>query len=183
MYYIMIKLSNIKELKINPLLISLAVIFIMLIFLAFIDSLNIISMIGVFVFSGLFSSSLSTILFYISYREVGLAEKAINVFYSVVIALFTLNAIEFLLKSSIYNAHIVNNYLAYILLIFGSVYILSYFVTKYYSKWYRMSNLLIGITSIVLFLIGFTTSLIGYEILIVLLCAVMVLNRYHAELS
>jgi hypothetical protein len=177
------KLRIRKDIKGNPLLISILIIFIAYVILAFFDFFNIISMMGLFVFSGLFSSSLSTIIFYILYREIGITERLVNVFYSVVILMFTTNAMDFLFQSNIFNIALVNDYLIITLLILGFIYVLSYIFTTGYPIWYRKGNVLIGIIAIGFSLINFIVPLIGYGFLVVFLSTVMIINKYQVELS
>ena len=175
----MIKLK--KGITINPRLIAFVAVMSVYIILAFFDIFNLLSMIGIFVFLSLFSSSLATIIYFALSRSIGIAEKVVNVFYSIVVIMFSLNSIPFVMESSICNLEVIDDLLALTLFIIGCPYIVFALINTGFPMWYRKFNILVGGISLLISLISLAAPEFGYVFLTILLCLNNIMNKVLEE--
>ena len=173
---------RLKEgITINPRAIAFGVVMSVYIILAFFDIFNLLSMIGIFVFLSLFSSSLATIIYFALSRSIGIAEKVVNVFYSIVVIMFSLNSIPFVMESSICNLEVIDDLLALTLFIIGCPYIVFALINTGFPMWYRKFNILVGGISLLISLISLAAPEFGYMFLTILLCLNNIMNKVFEE--
>ena len=173
---------RLKEgITINPRAIAFGVVMSVYIILAFFDIFNLLSMIGIFVFLSLFSSSLATIIYFALSRSIGIAEKVVNVFYSIVVIMFSLNSIPFVMESSICNLEVIDDLLALTLFIIGCPYIVFALINTGFPMWYRKFNILVGGISLLISLISLAAPEFGYVSLTILLCLNNIMNKVLEE--
>ena len=169
---------RLKEgIRINPRPIAFVVVISVYIVLAFFDIFNLLSMIGIFVFLSLFSSSLATIIYYALARNIGISEKVVNAFYSIVIIMFTTNSIPFVMESPISNLDVIGVLLALTLFIIGCPYIVFALINTGFPMWYRKFNILIGCISLLISFISLVAPEFGYVSLTILLCLNNIMNK------
>jgi len=171
----MIKLK--EGITINPRLIAFVAVMSVYIILAFFDFLNLVSMIGIFVFLSFFSSSLVTIIYYTFLRSIGIAEKVVNTFYSIVVIMFSLNSIPHIMESSICNLEVIGDLVALTLLIIGCPYIVFALINTGFPIWYRKFNIFVGSITLLISLISLAAPIFGYVSLAILLCLINIMNK------
>ena len=169
---------RLKEgITINPRLIAFVAIMSVYIILAFFDFFNLVSMIGIFVFLSFFSSSLATIIYYALSSSIGIAEKVVNIFYSIVVIMFSLNAIPHIIESSICNIEVIGDLLALTLFVIGCPYIVFALINTGFPMWYRKFNIIIGSITLLISLISLAAPVFGYVSLVILLCLMNIMNK------
>ena len=166
-----------ENITINPRSIAFVAVMSVYIILAFFDIFNLLSMIGIFVFLSLFSSSLATIIYFALSRSIGIAEKVINTFYSIVVIMFSINSIPHIMESSICNLDIIGDLIALTLFIIGCPYIVFALINTGFPMWYRKFNILMGFITLLISLISLTAPVFGYVSLAILLCLMNIMNK------
>jgi hypothetical protein len=169
---------RLKEgIRINPRSIAFVAVMSVYIILTFFDLFNLLSMIGIFVFLSLFSSSLATIIYYALSRSIGIAEKVVNAFYSIVVIMFSLTSIPHLMESSICNLDVIGDLIALTLFIIGLPYIVFALINTGFPMWYRKFNILVGGITLLISLISLAVPVFGYVSLTILLCLMNIMNK------
>ena len=166
-----------ENITINPRSIAFVAVMSVYIILAFFDIFNLLSMIGIFVFLSLFSSSLATIIYFALSRRIGIVEKVVNTFYSIVVIMFSLNSIPHVMESSICNLEVIGDLLALTLFIIGCPYIVFALINTGFPMWYRKFNILVGVITLLISLISLAAPLFGYVFLTILLCLMNIMNK------
>ena len=162
-------------------MVGIAISMIIYIIVGFFSIFNSISMIGIFIFIYLFSSSVATIIFYVAYRNVGIVEKGVNVLYSSILIMFTFNTIEFVTSSSSYLQNAVNELLVITLIIIGILYIVLSFFNTGYPRWYRKFSITIGMLMLGASVLCFFVPSIGNLVLIIFLSASKIVAKFAKE--
>ena len=170
-----------KGITINPRLIAFVAVMSVYIILAFFDIFNLLSMIGIFVFLSLFSSSLATIIYFTLSRRIGIVEKVVNAFYSIVVIMFSLNSLPHVMESSICNLKVIGDLIALTLFIIGCPYIVFALINTGFPMWYRKFNILVGGISLLISLISLAAPEFGYMFLTILLCLNNIMNKVLEE--
>ena len=178
----MMKYKLKKDISISPSMISLVILVIYYIAQGFFNIFNSISMFGLFVFIYLFSSSLATIIFYTLYRNIGIVEKFVNIIYSVVIIMFTVNTVGFVLESDSFNQSAVNGLLIVSLILMGVIYMILSFFNTGFPRWFRKFSVIIGLLMIGGALICMVTPSWGTPLLILFLSTTMIVRSFLEEL-
>jgi len=166
-----------KGITINPRLIAFVAVMSVYIILAFFDIFNLLSMIGIFVFLSLFSSSLATIIYFTLSRRIGIVEKVVNAFYSIVVIMFSLNSLPHVMESSICNLKVIGDLIALTLFIIGCPYIVFALINTGFPMWYRKFNILVGGITLLISLISLAAPVFGYVSLTILLCLMNIMNK------
>lgn len=166
-----------KGITINPRLIAFVAVMSVYIILAFFDIFNLLSMIGIFVFLSLFSSSLATIIYFTLSRRISIVEKVVNAFYSIVVIMFSLNSLPHVMESSICNLKVIGDLIALTLFIIGCPYIVFALINTGFPMWYRKFNILVGGITLLISLISLAAPVFGYVSLTILLCLMNIMNK------
>ncbi len=163
---------------INPLKIAFTVVIGMHIILAFFNPINILQLLTVIIAIFIFSFSLITIILNLSPILLSLSRRVNSILSSITLLMLSSVIISDTIPRPDFNTEVIHILLILTLLIIGCIYIGLALINTSFPKLYRQINILIGSVSIVLSLITMAGSILGFLFLIIVICALMIMDKF-----
>ena len=173
----MIKLK--EDTAINPLKISFSVVIGMHIILVFINPINVLQLLTVLLLIFIYSYALITLIFNLSPILLSFSRRANNLISSITLLTLSSVTIFYNIARPDFSTEVINNLLIFTLLIIGCICIGLALINTGFPKLYRLINILIGVLSIILSLITITVFMLGYMFIIIVICALVIMDKFN----
>lgn len=172
-----------EDIKINPKLVVFGTIGLFFVIMAVFIPFDSIRVLVIFILITLMSSSLVNIIYSLASRFMRFSEKLTNFVYSFLMFLFTSVLVMFSIAKPVYSKIVVMNILIISIFIIGGIYIILGLINTGFPKWFRLSNLILGLFTLLLSLIALTFPLLGYSFLAIVITALLTIMKILDEKS
>ena len=174
----------------NPLKLTCLVVIGMYIIFAFFNPVIILQLLAIIVVIFIFSFALITIFYYLSPILLSFSRRVTNILPSIIFVMLTSATISNNTPRPIFKTEVINILLIFTLITIGCIYIgFALINTGFvlintgFPKWHRQINILIGSFSIILSLITMMVSILGFTFLIIVICALIAIDKINLFLK
>lgn len=167
-----------EDTVINPLKISFSVVIGIHMILAFFNPINILQLLTILILIFVFSFALITLIFNLSPILLSFSKRVNNILSSITLLMLSSVTIFYNISRPDFSTEVINILLIFTLLIIGCIYIGLALINTDFPKLYRQFNILIGSVSIILSLITMAESKLGFLFLIIVICALMIMDKF-----
>jgi len=169
---------KIKEnITLNPLLTTFVSILLLYIILAIFIPFNTITTIVIFILITLVSLSLVNIFssFVIGFMSV--SERVITVLHSFIIFIFTGISLGLSMDKPMFSIEMVMQLLIFSFYMIGGIFIFLGLINTGFPNWFRISNFIFGLVTLLLSLIALTNPQIGFLLLTLIITSLMIIVK------
>lgn len=171
----MIKIK--QNLVLNPLLITFIAVGLWYIIIAIFLPFDSLTTLVVFILIALLSLSISNIVYSLTPGFMSVSERIINIIHSSIILILTTVSLTLSMQKPMFSMTRIMSFLIFSFFIIGVISSILALINTGYPNWFRLTNLLFGIVTLLISLIALTQPLIGYLLLTLIITSFMIIAK------